>query len=67
MTMTRTKLALAFGLLALPGLLAAAEVQVKTLEIGAQAPEFRLQGGGVHLQSLPHGAVLRGAVEVDGN
>jgi thiol-disulfide isomerase/thioredoxin len=42
MTMTRTKLA--FGLLALAALLAAAEVQVKTLEIGAPAPEFRLQG-----------------------
>jgi thiol-disulfide isomerase/thioredoxin len=44
MSMTRTKLALSLGLLVWPGLAKAAEEPVKTLEIGAAAPDFRLQG-----------------------
>jgi thiol-disulfide isomerase/thioredoxin len=38
------RLTLALSLLALPGVAAAAEEQVKTLEIGVKAPDFRLQG-----------------------
>jgi thiol-disulfide isomerase/thioredoxin len=42
--MTRKNFALLFGLLALPCLASAAEETIKTLEIGAPAPDFRLQG-----------------------